>query len=104
MEIVIRTDGSEQASVQGMPGAAAQTATQTAEPPPSVAAKAEAIGAINAGPAHVPSGATGEPIPDVVAAVFAEPSGNGSSELSAGSAAGYGEEAAAMIVEAEGEE
>src|SRR5690242_18565711 len=98
MEIVIRTEGSEQASVQGAAQASA------AAPPTAVAARAEQLGAINAGPAHIPAGGTGEPIPDVVAAVFSEPvAHNGGYGMSAGSSAGFVDETAATIVEAEGE-
>jgi hypothetical protein len=97
MEIVIRTEAGEQASLQG--AALQPTFQQSAAPPADVAAKADATGAINAGPAHIPAGATGEPIPDVVAAVYAQPGANGGDGMSAGSAAGNAEETQATMVE-----
>jgi hypothetical protein len=101
MEIVIRTEG-EQAGLTA-PSAAQQPSQETG-PPPDVAARAAAVGAIDAGPARLPTGQTGQPAADIGAVAQQQLSAaGGEGAASAGAAPGYAAEPQPTMVEAEGE-
>ena len=68
MEITIKIDGAEHAAQQPASGAAQASGSSQPEPSPELAARAAALGAINAGPAHVPVGADTGPVANVTAA------------------------------------
>ena len=68
MEITIKIDGAEQGVQQPAAGAAQPAAGSHQEPSPELAARAATLGAINAGPAHVPAGADTGPVSFVTAA------------------------------------
>jgi hypothetical protein len=100
MEITIRlADGETQ--VAATP-AAAQPSTLPASAPPDVLARAEAIGAINAGPAPTGPGAAGDPLAQIgaveTAATGVEATSSG---MSAGAAPGSPQGHAVVLPEAE---
>ena len=108
MEIVIRTDGEQ--SVAGaagiQQGAAGQGAAQpggsAVSPPADLAAQAEAIGAIDAGPARLPTDQAGQPLADIAAIAHQQLSaaGGDGGATAAGAAPGYADEAEPTMVEA----
>jgi len=110
MEIKVTIDGREAPPVEQELGpvptpaaVTAQPAGKGAAPPPEVAAAAAAIGAIDAGPAHIPPGQVGQPLANVVASAPAQAADAGlEPALAAGAAPEYAQEVA-EVIEAEGE-
>jgi hypothetical protein len=103
MEITIKIDGVEQSGGTGGSGAAAQpTGGSQQEPSPELAARAAALGAINAGAAHVPVGAQTGPVANVTAATDAQQQASGAA--AAGAAPHPNAEPQSVAVEADGEE
>lgn len=106
MEIKVTIDGDEAQRASRQAAAASEAGGQGAEssgPPPEVAAAAAAIGAIDAGPAHIPPGESGQALANVAASAQAPSAGAGQeSALAAGAAPGYAPETA-EVLEAEGE-
>ena len=102
MEIVIRTEGENVGVRDTGSQAGGQGAQQEAAPPPAVAAQAAAVGAINAGPARIPSGPSGQPLPDIgalAAQVTGAAGGGDTAAASAGAAPGVGPEPEETLVE-----
>ena len=106
MEITIKIDGNEAggmgAGVQGggvgeqgaVPGA-----SQSA-PAPAITAATQVAGAINAGPARIPAGQTGQPLADIgFTTQTAIGDGGGDPGTAAGAAPGFSEEPPAMASE-----
>ena len=100
MEITIRIDGVEQGAQPLGSGAAQPTGALQQEPSPELTARAEALGAINAGPAHLPVGADTGPVANVTAATDAHE--QAASAAAAGPAPLPGAGPEPVVVEAEG--
>lgn len=107
MEIKVTIDSEDAQRATGQPPAGSAPSQEGAErggPPPEVAAAAAAVGAIDAGPAHIPPGQSGQALPNVAATAALDVAGQGGqSALAAGAAPEYTREAE-QVVEAEGEE
>jgi hypothetical protein len=107
MEITIKIDGNDAGGAGAVqPAVASQEAASEAAPPAAVAAAAQATGAINAGPARIPAGQTGQPLADIASTTQPQlVGGGGDPGLAAGAAPGFAEEPPAMVVEdGDGEE
>jgi hypothetical protein len=108
MEIKVTIDGDEAQRASSQPAAAAAAeapgqAAASGGPPAELAAAAAAIGAIDAGPAHIPPGQSGEALANVAASAQVPSAAAGQeSALPAGAAPEYTRETA-EVVEAEGE-
>jgi hypothetical protein len=83
-------------------GSSQQGGEERGGPPPEIAAAAAAVGAIDAGPAHIPPGESGQALANVAAAAQPTAVGQSQSALAAGAAPGYTLEAE-EVIEVEGE-
>ncbi len=108
MEIKVTIDGDEtqRAASQLAAASASQARGQAAEgggPPAELAAAAAAIGAIDAGPAHIPPGESGQALANVATSAQPPSAAAGQeSALPAGAAPEYTRETA-EVIEAVGE-
>ncbi len=102
MKITIKIDGAEQGAQPPGTGAAPATGASSQEPSPELAARAAALGAINAGPAHLPVGADLGPVANVTAATDAQEQASGAA--AAGPAPLGIAEPEPVLVEADGGE
>jgi hypothetical protein len=106
MEIKVTIDGAEAQRAAPAAGTApAETSLQgdgSSGPPPEIAAAAAAIGAIDAGPAHIPPGESGQALANIAATAQVPAAAQGQSALAAGAAPGYTGESE-EVIEAEGE-
>jgi hypothetical protein len=107
MEIKVTIDNVEaQRAAPATAGTAAAGSSQQGEersgPPPEIAAAAAAVGAIDAGPAHIPPGESGQALANVAATAQPTAVAQNQSALAAGAAPGYTVEAE-EVIEVEGE-
>jgi hypothetical protein len=108
MEIKVTIDGDEaqrslgQAAAAPAPASAGPQGDEGSTPPAEIAAAAAAIGAIDAGPAHIPPGESGQALPNIAASAQVPAAAQNESALAAGAAPEYGREME-EVIEAKGE-
>jgi hypothetical protein len=106
MEIKVTIDGAE--TERGVPSAGVapadpgQRGAESSGPPPEIAAAAAAVGAIDAGPAHIPPGESGQALANVAASAQEPAAAQSQSALAAGAAPEYTGEVE-EVIEAKGE-